>query len=180
MTQDAHAQAHDDTAGAQDHGPNQGPSLAELTKVIGRRSICTLATSSPKNWPHAAAVLYEAVGTTLYVNTSRSSRKARNIAANPHVGVVIPVRRLPVGPPAEVQFQGTAEVLDMDDPHIVELLQAGRLKSITSHGELDHPDGCFLRIAPGRRIYTYALGMPLLRVLRDPLNVSGVVELPAA
>jgi general stress protein 26 len=162
----------------QDHTSNHAPSLAELTRVIERRSFCTLATSSSRNRPHVAAVAYDTVGTTLYVNTFRSSRKARNIASNPHVGVVIPVRRLPVGPPAEAQFQGMAEILDLDDPHIVELLEAGRLKTITSHGELDHPDGCFLRITPGRRINTYGLGMSLLQLLRDPLNAAGTVELP--
>lgn len=178
MAQNTQHQEPQGAASAPEHTANQAPSVDELTRAIGRRSFCTLATSSPQNRPHVAAVIYEAVGTTLYVNTSRQSRKGRNIAANPHVGVVIPVRRLPVGPPSEVQFQGTAEVLAMDDPHIVGLLEAGRLKTITRHGELDHPDGCFLRITPGRRVHTYGLGMPLIRLLRDPLNASGTVELP--
>jgi nitroimidazol reductase NimA-like FMN-containing flavoprotein (pyridoxamine 5'-phosphate oxidase superfamily) len=156
----------------------QGPSVDEITSAIGRRSVCTLATSSSRNRPQVATVIYAAVGTTLYVNTDRSSRKARNVAENPHVGVVIHVRRLPVGPPSEVQFQGTAEIVDMDDPHIVELVKAGKLKAVTSHGELDRPDGCFVRITPGRTMHTYGLGMSLWHLIRHPLDAAGRVELP--
>jgi len=126
---------------------------------------------------HVAGVLYKAVGTTLYVNTSRASRKARNIAVNPHVSVCIPVRRLPVGPPSSVLFQAAAEILALDDPDIVGLLENGHLKSITGHGELDDPGHCFLRITRARRVNTYGLGMPLLQLLRDPLHAGGSVEL---
>lgn len=148
--------------------------------AIARRSFAMLSTVSPAGRPHAAGIAYSAVGTTLYVNTYRGSRKARNIAENPHVAVSIPIRRLPVGPPSTVQFQGTAEIVPMDDPHITELVQAGRLKAITSHGELEHPDGCFLRITPVRRLHTYGLGMSLRQLLRDPLNAGGTVELETA
>ena len=48
---------------------------------VAHRACCVLATASDHG-PHAAAVLYVAVGTNLYVNTMRSSRKARNIALN--------------------------------------------------------------------------------------------------
>lgn len=154
--------------------------LDRVTKVMGKRSFCQLATVSQANRPLAAGVVYNAIGTTLYVNTDRSSRKARNIADNPHVGVSIPVRRLPVGPPALIQFQGIAKVLPNDDHEIVELLEAGRLKGITGHGELDRPGTCFLRIAPVRRINTYGLGMSLLQLARDPLSGAGSAELPQA
>ncbi len=150
--------------------------LAELASVISRRSFCTLATVSQAHRPHVAGVLYEAVGTTLYVNTVCTSRKARNVAANRHVAVCIPVRRLPLGPPSSVQFQASAEILAVDHPDVVRLLAEGRLRSITSHGELDEPDGCFLRITPGRRINTYGLGMPLRKLLRDPLHAAGSVD----
>ncbi len=114
-----------------------------------------------------------------YVNTLRTSRKARNIDHDPHVGVCIPIRRLPVGPPSTVQFQGVAAILDNNDPEIAALIEAGRLRAITSHGELDNPDGCFLRITPNRRVNTYGLGMSLRQLLRDPLNASGNVEIAA-
>ncbi|WP_214404133.1 pyridoxamine 5'-phosphate oxidase family protein [Pseudonocardia lacus] len=152
--------------------------LATATRAIAKRSFCTLATASDASRPHIAGVLYSAAGRTLYVSTFRDSRKARNVAVNPRVAVTVPVRRLPVGPPAAVQFQGTARILDNDDPEIRELAAAGRLKAISGHGELELDGGCVLRIEPGRRMVTFGLGMPLLRFLRDPLNAAGAVDLP--
>jgi general stress protein 26 len=148
-----------------------------VTRTLGRRSIATLATASAAQRPHVAAVLYAAVDTTLYVSTDRGSRKARNIVANPHVAVCVPVRRLPIGPPSSIQFQATADILANDDPEVVRLHGAGQLKAITSHGELDLPDGCVVRITPTGRMNTYGLGMSLRRLLRDPINADGSVDL---
>lgn len=153
------------------------PELDQVMNAVARRSFCTLATASAANRPHVAGVLYVAEDNVLYVSTRRGSRKARNIAENPRVFVCIPVRRLPVGPPSTVQFAATADILMPDDPDLVRLLGTGRLKAITSHGELDLPDGCFLRITPGRTLHTYGLGLPLRRLIRDPLHASGTVEL---
>jgi nitroimidazol reductase NimA-like FMN-containing flavoprotein (pyridoxamine 5'-phosphate oxidase superfamily) len=147
--------------------------------AIARRSFAVLSTVSDRGFPHAAGVVYASVDDTLYVNTHRTSRKARNVAVDDRVAVVIPVRTLPVGPPFNVQFQGRAEVLAMDDPEITALLARGALKKITGHGELDEPDGCFLRIRPNRRIHSYGLGVSALAVARDPLhNGARTVERP--
>jgi hypothetical protein len=156
------------------------PALEQVARTIAKRSFCMLATASRSGRPHVAGVLYQAIGTTLYVNMSRDSRKARNIADNPYVAVSIPIRRLPLGgPPSTVQFQGRAELLGFDDPDIVRLVGAGELKNITSHGELDYADGCIVRITPLRRLTTYGLGMSLLRLIRDPLHAGGSVDLAA-
>jgi general stress protein 26 len=148
-----------------------------VQRAINRGSFCTLATSSQANRPHVVGVLYAAVDGLLYVSTLRTSVKARNIRANPRVAVCIPVRRFPVGPPFHVALQGQAEVRSRHDPRIVGLLDAKRLKSITSHGELDDPDSRFLIVTPGRRVATYGLGVPLRQLLRDPLRASRSVEL---
>ena len=151
----------------------------EIMKLLARRSFCTLATASADGRAHVAGVLYAVDGTTLYVSTLRSSKKARNIAANAEVSICIPVRRVPVGPPSSLQFAARAELLANDDPEIGRLAADGRLKAITGHGELDLPDGCIIRITPARRITTYGLGMPLRRLLKDPLHAGGAVVLSA-
>ena len=69
-----------------------------------------------------AGVLYDEADGALWVHTMRASRKARSIAANPHVAVVIPFRKLPAGPPYTVQFQATADLVEMDDPRVADLL----------------------------------------------------------
>jgi hypothetical protein len=153
------------------------PDPGSVRRTIERRSVATLATSSSHGRPHAATVLYQLVDDALFVSTSRESRKARNIAERGVVGVSIAVRRLPVGPPASIQFQSTAEVLGNDDPEIVRLAGAGRIDRITSHGELELEDGCFLRIPLPARLLTYAIGMSLWHVMRHPLDAAGEVQL---
>jgi hypothetical protein len=150
-----------------------------VTRTIARRSFCTVASTSPARHPHVAGILYEAVGTDLWFGTERASRKGRNLAANPKVGICIPVRRLPLGPPSSIQFQGRAELVAYDDPRAVALLGAGKLKGITGHGELDLPGGCFVRITPAGPVHTYGLGMSLVRLLRNPLDAAGRVDLAA-
>lgn len=153
------------------------PDRQMVIKAMAKRSYGVIATVSPAGHPHAAGVIYQAVGTTLYTSTIAHSRKARNLAANPKLAVTIPIRRLPVGPPSAIQFQGTATILSCDDPELRSLVAAGKLDQITGHGELDLVDGCFLRIEPGRRLHTFGLGMSLLSLIGDPLNAGGVVDL---
>lgn len=156
------------------------PPVEVVRRAISKRSFCTLATTSPRGRSHAAGVLYATVDDVLYVSTTASSRKARNVEANPLVAVCIPIRRLPVGPPSSVQFQGRAELLALDDREVLALAGDGRLKAVTSHGELELPGGCFLRITPNGRLLTYGLGMSVLQLLRDPLAAAGVVDLPTS
>ena len=144
--------------------------LARTEKALRSKSFGVLSTVSSAGFPHAAGVIYEQVDGSLYVHTMRSSRKARNVVANPRVAMVVPVRRLPVGPPFTVQFQGHAEQLAMDDPQIQVLLEAGHLKKISGHGALDEPDGCFMRITPQGSYHTYGIGVSALAVARDPLH----------
>lgn len=158
--------------------PTTRPDPLAVTRAIAKRSYCTLATVSDAGVPHVAGVIYAAVGPHLYVSTMRNSRKARNIAATGRAAVCIPIRRLPVGPPSAVQFQATAEVLDTDDPEIARLASDGSLKAITGHGELTLDGGCFVQIDLPKRLVTYGLGLSLLRLIRDPLNAAGSVELP--
>ena len=60
---------------------------------------------------------------------------------------------------------------------MVPLIESGRLKKILVDGALDEPTGVFLRITPHGRIGTYGIGVPLLRVIRDPLSAIGSVSL---
>jgi hypothetical protein len=167
-------QPSDDTT-AQFH-----PDPDKVRSAIAKRSYCVLSTTSEQGRPHAAGVLYALAGDTLWVSTDRDSRKARNVAASGRVGVVIPVRRVPVGPPSCVQFQATATVVPLHDPDVRAEVAAGNLKAITGHGELDLPEGCFLRIDLPRRVVTYGLGMSLVKLMREPLAAAGTAELRAA
>ncbi|QYG91043.1 pyridoxamine 5'-phosphate oxidase family protein [Iamia sp. SCSIO 61187] len=144
-----------------------------VRKALATRSYAVLATVSPAGRPHAAGVLYTTVGDDLWVSTETASRKGRNLVASPHVAVTVPVRRLPLGPPATIHFQGRAEVLAVDDPEVRRLVGMGELKGITSHGELDLPGGCMIRITPAATVHTYGVGMSLWSFVRNPLAAAG-------
>jgi len=160
---------------------NQDPlSPGRVWRTIERRSFCTLATSSASNEPHVAGVLYAVADRVLYLTTQTHSMKGRNLRDNARVGVCIPVRTYPVGPPFCVQFRGDAELLSPQDPDMVTLLKARRLKKITSHGELDDPDSGFVRVLPDRRISTYGIGVPLRTLVRDPISGSRTIDMGAA
>ena len=146
-------------------------------KEIAKQSFLTLATSSAENRPHVAGLVYAEVDGIFYLNTHEMSVKARNIQQNPRVAATIPVRKYPIGPPLTIQFQGTAELRANDHPTIQRLLQAGKLKAITSHGELDNPGGCFIEVVPNGRMVTYGIGVGMLALMRDPLNGIRTVRL---
>jgi hypothetical protein len=156
---------------------NAHPTSDLVLRAIAKRSFLTLATTSAAGRPHAAGVVYAHVDDALYVSTDRSSRKARNIAEHPEVFVCLPVRRAPVGPPSTIQFRATAELLPSEHPLVGSLVEAGRLKAITSHGELERADGCVVRIELPSVLHTYGLGLPLRTLMREPLDAAGRVEL---
>lgn len=143
---------------------------AKILRTIDKKSFCTLATTSDAGFGHAAGVIYDAVDGTLWFHTMRNSRKARNIAGNHRVGVTIPFRKLPMGPPFTIQFQANARLVDLDSPEIASLVERGELKPITGHGELDMAGSCFVAIEPRGSINSFGPGAKLLDLIRDPLN----------
>lgn len=165
--------------------PQSRTTPEKLKPIIARRHFCTLATASASGAPHIVGVTYQYVDDHLYIATGAPSKKARNIRENPRVAVHIPVRQYPFGPPWSIQFQGTASVLDNDDPEIVRLLESGkialppllpeRLKKITRFGIIKEPDGCFLKVKPARKIHTYGVGLSLREVFRDLAHADRTV-----
>jgi hypothetical protein len=143
-----------------------------ITKILARHPFCVLATTSRVGSSHAAGVVFDWVDGDMYIHTMRTSRKARNIADNAHVGIVVPSRRLPVGPPFTVQFQAIATIVSMDDATIRSLLVENRLARTSGHGALKESDGCFLRITPGPVVHTYGIGVSVIGIIKDPLHAG--------
>jgi len=157
--------------------PTADAAPRSVRRAIDRNSFCVLATWSATTGAHAVGVMYSEAEGDLYVATMRDSAKARNIAANPRIGVCIPARRFPFSPPFVVQFRAAAQVLASNDATIERLLRAGKLKRITRHGELDEPRTCFLRLVPDPKVSTYGVGVSLWTLARDPLHASRTFEL---
>lgn len=153
--------------------PTAGPDLQRrILTTIARKTFCTVATTSTAGWGHSAGVVYDAVEGALWFHASRASRKVRNIESNPKVGVCIPYRRLPVGPPFAVHFQAKAEVIAMDHADVARLLGAGRLQDISAHGALDMPDGCFVQLSPHGSVHSFGPGARTMDLIRNPLETG--------
>ena len=155
-------------------------SRAAVESAIAENWFGMLATTSAENRPHVAGVLYALVDRDIYVNTDETSRKARNIADTGRAAVCIPIPAgssgaAPDAPPLTASFQGTAELLPNDDPQIAELVASGRLAAITSHGELERPGTCMVKITPTGRVATYGIGVSEDDMAADPLNAFGSV-----
>jgi hypothetical protein len=154
------------------------PTWTDVTARIAKRSFAVVGTTSPTGHAHVAGILYDEVDGDLFVSIDRGSRKGRNLAANPHVAVTVPIRRIPFGPPSNAMFQSEAVILDNSDPLVRRLAGDGRLSTITGHGELELDEGCIVRIAAPSVIHTYGLGISLLSLMREPLRGGGRVERP--
>ncbi len=149
-----------------------------IAAALRDKSFATLATGSPKGRSHSAGVVYDFVDGALWIHTMRDGHKARNIAHNRHVGVCVPYRRLPVGPPYTLHFQGVAELVALDATAAVEHHEAGRLDSISGHGAMELEGACFVCITPTGTIHSFGPGVPVLDLVRDPLG-SGARSAPA-
>lgn len=80
-----------------------------VERLINGRFIAALSTLMPDGSPHLTAVWYAFVEGKLYVATGSGSRKARNAAARPQVGLMIDTRE--PGIEQGLAVAGRAEVL---------------------------------------------------------------------
>ena len=145
---------------------------SRIAKTIAKKSFCTIATTSPAGRSHSAGVVYVWADGAMWIHASSNSRKARSITSNPHAGICIPFRRMPVGPPYTIHFQGQAELVAMDAPEAVALLEAGRLKKIAGPGALDMADGSFIKITPAGNAHSFGPGVKMIEIIKDPLTAG--------
>ena len=136
---------------------------------LRRSDFTVLSTSDATGNPHSAGINYGMSGPespiTLFVMTRRHLRKARNIAQNPTVSLVIPLRRrlLQFLPPPTIQLRGHAEIVDWTDAEGTGVFQnfwMGRhiLKAYCESHRRGETRICFLRITPDPVINTYMVG----------------------
>ena len=157
--------------------------LAELA----RRHFAVLATADAGARPQSAGVVYalEREPAALYVMTRSHLRKARNVAANPHISMVVPLTRRLLGfiPPPCIQFQGAAELLARDDAGGLRAFRSfalGRaiLRSDARPQRRGECRVCFLRGRFGPVLFAYAVGTSLWRLLRDMETGIERVDVP--
>jgi hypothetical protein len=122
----------------------------------------------------------------LYVMTRRHLKKARNIARNPHVALVVPLPRrlLQFVPPATIQLRGRAEILDWADEEGTAVF--GRFwmgRRILAAYEKSRREGetrvCFLKITLDPVIRTYAVGYSAWDLRKRMEAAAATVLIPA-
>jgi hypothetical protein len=145
-------------------------------RALRKASFATLATASARNLPHAVGIRYALIDGRFHIVVHEHSVKVRNIRHNPHVAISVPVRKVPFFPPYAIQFQGTAEILPLDDPGIRDLAQSGAFRRISTQKDLAKPGQVVIRVTPGKRLSTYGFGFTPLQVIRDPQSAMRSIE----
>ncbi len=155
----------------------RGVTLELVLKQLRTHHFAVLSTSDERGIPHSAGVNY-GISTlpgdlVLYVMTRRHLLKARNIAQNPHVSLVVPLPRplLWFVPPATIQLHGHAEILDWRDTEgtkVFERFWLGRriLKGYRKFHQCGETRMCFLKIIADPVIRTYMVGAGVRQVSR--------------
>ena len=163
------------------------PTYEAILKALRKRSFAVLATVDEQGHPHSVGVEYGVSphGDAVYVMTRSHLKKARNIAANPHIALTVPLtwRILWFLPPPSIQFQGTAEILDRTDAEGVQTFKGfflGRriLKMYDEFVQRGETRVCFLRIVPEPEVSTYMVGASIVEIIRRMEVGIGKVRVP--
>lgn len=148
--------------------------LDDLTKLIAKRTFCTLATQG-LHGPQISGVGYFADGLDLYIPTSMKTAKARNIQRDSRVAVHIPVPwPLIPAPPKSIQFRGRAEMLPISDTSANAALEHSSMmmrrvfrRLLEQADTAVWGDPVWIRVRPVGRIETFMVGVPMFTLFQD-------------
>lgn len=160
-----------------------------VLRALQKHDFAVLSTISEDGMPFSAGVNYGVSqtdeGLAIYVMTRRHLRKARNIAGNPHISLVVPLPRpvLWFLPPATIQLTGKAEILDWADragSEVFGRFWMGRriLEAYEKSRRRGETRVCFLRITPDPVVHTYMVGSSVweLRKRMESAAATVVIE----
>ena len=156
---------------------------------LRRRDFAVLSTVDNECTPHAAGVNYGVSRPgrdfLIYVMTRTHLQKARNIAQNPNVSLVVPLTRrlLWFIPPPTIHLHGRAEIVGWTDEEGTEVFRrfwVGR--RILEAYQASHRRGetriCFLKITPSPVVYTYMVGCSLWQIRTRMESGAAKVVIP--
>jgi Pyridoxamine 5'-phosphate oxidase len=155
-------------------GDDGQPTAAPLTTEqvwhqVAKASFAVLGYVTPSGQPRSSGVVYKTLEGRLCVAVAPDSWKAKHVAARGRVAVTVPVRRggllslVAAIPPATISFQGAAIVHPAGSPRARSLLK--ELGSLIPAER--QAFGSVLEVVPEGEFLTYALGVPLRKML-DP------------
>ncbi len=158
-----------------------------VENAIRRKNYGVLSTISGNGRPHSVGVLYGVSARTrpfaLYMVTDQRSKKARDIMRNSSISFVIPIPRRPSFlPPNSVQFQRTAEILPLSDEGAREAFNASIILRRVLRMQLGQKGdvSTFVRVRPDPVVFTYGVGMSILRLMKHIEAAAARVEIPSS
>jgi general stress protein 26 len=160
--------------------------LELVLKELRRCHFAVLSTVDKEGISHSAGVNYGVSRPgdelAIYVMTRRHLQKARDIALNPNVSLVILVPRLLLFflPPATIQLRGRAQILDETDKvgtDVFSQFWIGRriLDAYEQSRRRGETRICFLKITPDPVIRTYMVGYNIWEIKRRMESGAGKV-----
>jgi general stress protein 26 len=160
-----------------------------VLRELRRHNFAVLSTVAEDGTPSSAGVNYGVTAPgkdlALYIMTRRQLRKARNIARNPRVSLVVPLPRrvLQFVPPATIQLSGTAEILDWTHKEGIEVFRRfwmglSILEGYAEARRRGETRICFLRITLDPIIRTYAVGYSAWELRRNMESAAATVHIP--
>jgi general stress protein 26 len=163
----------------------------KVLRQLRKQHFLVLATVSDDGRPHAAGVNYGVSrpdrDLALYVMTRTHLQKARHIARNPNVSLVVPLTRrfLWFLPPPTIQLHGRAEILDWTDEEGTAVFRRFWIgRRILEAYQASHRRGeariCFLKITPDPAITTYMVGSSIWTLTSRMESGAGKVVIPPA
>jgi hypothetical protein len=161
--------------------------LKRVLRELSTHNFAVISTVDEHGRPDSAGVNY---GTSargdalvLYVMTRRHLKKARNIARNPQVSLVVPLQRrvLRFVPPATIQLRGRGEILDwtdVDGTNVFRGFWMGRqiLRAYEKSRRRGETRVCFLRITLDPVMRTYGVGHSIWDLRRHMEAAAGTVN----
>jgi hypothetical protein len=148
----------------------------QVWQALAKASFAVVSYVTPSGEPRSSGVVYKTVGRRLCVAVAPHSWKAKNVAARGRVAVTVPVRRggilslVGAIPPATISFHGAAIVHQTGSAETPALLK--ELGSLIPAER--RATGWVIEIAPEGQFLTYALGVPLRKML-DPVAAQARV-----
>lgn len=172
--------------------PRASKQRVTVDLVLGElraHNFAVLSTVDGDGVPHSAGINYGVAAPghdlAVYVMTRRHLRKARNIAQNPQVALVVPLPRrlLWFVPPATIQLHGQAVILDGNDAEGTDVFRrfwVGR-RILAAYEQLRQEQEtriCFLKITLDPIIRTYGVGYSAWYLRRRMESAGATVLLP--
>jgi general stress protein 26 len=163
----------------------------QVLRHLRKRDFAVLSTVDNERQPHAVGVNYgvsrPGQDVVIYVMTRTHLRKARNIAQNPNVSLVVPLTRrlLWFLPPPVIQLHGRAEIVDWTDEEGTDVFKRFWMgRRILEAYQRSHRQGerriCFLRITPDPVVQTYLVGRSIWQLKERMESGAGTVLIPPA